>query len=442
MKKSYAIAALALATGMSAFAGVNKATMVMPTVELQSSDLAVVNVMDNSRMAVANAPMKVSSIDALLGPRKGYTPIQFSENKLVTWATTVIKGAVENEIILDQMHGFNSCICSPAGTVDLAAGTVTFGKQNMGIDSATGEMIVFQPLQLSETEDGKIQAERVNTLVLTIDENGNMVNHTGGFSFEISQGLYFAVGDVNVTAPDFFKFNEAEWTKLKKGQFTDNALVNFYEDASPVTVECDYYTKGTEILAKNPYASGAWAQANPGLVGGVSNGEGYIVFDVDYPDCVPVRPATGSGFVLDNGEEGAPDWQEVFLYNIEGERIYNEEMYPEDVEMELLAGGSPVSTFDEATKVATLVNVWFSITSSPYGRFGFAEEKDAQGLVTKWKALSLLCQLDKTDGVEGVEVAEEGAVKYFNMQGMEVVNPAKGQLVIKKQGNKAVKVVM
>ena len=110
--------------------------------------------------------------------------------------------------------------------------------------------------------------------------------------------------------------------------------------------------------------------------------------------------------------------------------------------MELLAGGSPVSTCDHATKVETLENIWFSITSSPYGRYGFPEEQDAQGQVTKWKALSLLCQLDKTDGVEGVEVAEEGAVKYFNMQGMEVVNPAKGQLVIKKQGNKAVKVVM
>ena len=49
----------------------------------------------------------------------------------------------------------------------------------------------------------------------------------------------------------------------------------------------------------------------------------------------------------------------------------------------------------------------------------------------------------KQSGVDGIEIeGTEGAVKYFNMQGIEVINPAKGQLVIKKQGNKVEKVVM
>ena len=45
-------------------------------------------------------------------------------------------------------------------------------------------------------------------------------------------------------------------------------------------------------------------------------------------------------------------------------------------------------------------------------------------------------------GVENIAVDENAPVKYFNLQGMEIVNPEKGQVVIKTQGKKATKVVV
>lgn len=47
---------------------------------------------------------------------------------------------------------------------------------------------------------------------------------------------------------------------------------------------------------------------------------------------------------------------------------------------------------------------------------------------------------DTTTGIEGVTVDSEAPVEYFNLQGLRVAQPEAGQLYIKRQGDKAVKV--
>lgn len=44
-------------------------------------------------------------------------------------------------------------------------------------------------------------------------------------------------------------------------------------------------------------------------------------------------------------------------------------------------------------------------------------------------------------GIDNVTVNENAPAEYFNLQGIRVANPAKGQIVIKRQGSKATKVV-
>lgn len=44
-------------------------------------------------------------------------------------------------------------------------------------------------------------------------------------------------------------------------------------------------------------------------------------------------------------------------------------------------------------------------------------------------------------GVDGISDYSGGAVRYFNLQGLEVSKPEKGQLLIKRQGDKAAKVI-
>lgn len=44
--------------------------------------------------------------------------------------------------------------------------------------------------------------------------------------------------------------------------------------------------------------------------------------------------------------------------------------------------------------------------------------------------------------VNGIEINDEAPVEYFDLTGRRVLEPAKGQLVIKRQGGKAVKVII
>ena len=59
------------------------------------------------------------------------------------------------------------------------------------------------------------------------------------------------------------------------------------------------------------------------------------------------------------------------------------------------------------------------------------------------QGIEMTCKitLDKA-GVGEISAEDANApVKYYNLQGMEVANPEAGQLVIKKQGSKTVKVI-
>lgn len=49
--------------------------------------------------------------------------------------------------------------------------------------------------------------------------------------------------------------------------------------------------------------------------------------------------------------------------------------------------------------------------------------------------------MTNTAGVESIEFDENAPVKYFNLSGLPISNPQKGQIVIKRQGNKAVKML-
>lgn len=68
---------------------------------------------------------------------------------------------------------------------------------------------------------------------------------------------------------------------------------------------------------------------------------------------------------------------------------------------------------------------------NPANMYDFTEVSSYGNIKIDWSGV-------ETIGDENVNAP----VKYYNMQGMEIANPAKGQLVIKKQGKKATKVIM
>lgn len=448
MMKSYAIAALALATGLSAFAGVRTSNSQMGTVQLQEFQKSIEMKAQPSKIVRANGPKKVTSVSDLYGPYSGKNLLSGENNPFYEFSTNAVAGAAENEIVFSNVISFNDGTVNMVGTVDLEKQTITIGRQDFFIDNASGEMVFLQPLAWTEDPEkpGSYSADEVNTLVFRIQEDGTLVCPDGGFGIRVTQGWYFICGLITMTPPDYFTFNENEWTSVGMGKYTDNVFVNFYKDFAPEAVDAEVFVKKGEgylIAVKNPYAAGVWAEANPGLASGVYSGEGFVVFDTTYPDCVPMRPATASGFWINEDEAGTV-WSECFPYNTEGRKYFLDDMMIEDVEMEFLAVGDPVSTYNKNTRIAELVNIWFGDSANPYTAYGFGEEQDPNtGAVTKWKKTTITVEIPEFTGVEGVEIENaDAAVKYYNMQGMEIANPAEGQLVIKKQGNKAVKVIM
>lgn len=442
MKKIYALALAAVMVAPAfAAAPVGKAVKAS---EAQLSTLAPMNLTVANKKA-QKAPAKVvSSID----------DICTVYNVTYTWALQgddsfggalkpmIVRGEGPNEIIVKSMPYSDVEI---VGTVDMAARTVTFLKQDIMYMPNAGEMMVFQPERWSD--DGK-EINSIQKLVGHIEDDGNITfDERELWSLRISKGWYFAAYQMEWTALHFFDFNEAEWTKIGDSQFTDNIFNNFfkaeYQVTTPVAVPT-YKSKkndGTYALY-NPYMSGAWEELN--VAGELGKGPGFIVFNVQEPECVPMLPLTGSGFWINNGEDSAPIWEECFPWNDEGVKYYIEGYTLEDIMDEYgVVDDAVLSTFDPANRKVELVNMWFGLSSSPLGSYGFVEEYEADGQTPKtWKKLSYSIVLGPETGVNEVGVDANAPVKYFNLQGMEIANPAKGQLVIKTQGNKAQKFIV
>lgn len=77
----------------------------------------------------------------------------------------------------------------------------------------------------------------------------------------------------------------------------------------------------------------------------------------------------------------------------------------------------------------------------PFGYFTVQTE-DVMGNLQKQYLPELVIPLNKTTGVEMSIEDENAPIEYYNIQGQRVVNPQNGQLVIKRQGNKAQKIIV
>lgn len=68
-------------------------------------------------------------------------------------------------------------------------------------------------------------------------------------------------------------------------------------------------------------------------------------------------------------------------------------------------------------------------------------------MLNQWGQDEMVSQIQLPEGavvgVEGIvnDADVNAPVRYFNLQGVEVAAPAKGEVVVKKQGSKATKVV-
>lgn len=267
----------------------------------------------------------------------------------------------------------------------------------------------------------------------------NAKNQFSDEDLVVSWLCQYIVGD-KVT---LFSFDPDQWQNVGTAKLLDpwfSALFNYdaemegTEKVEPWDVPLyQDKNKSTRFLLFDPFGP------NSPIEGNESEDEGFIVFDIEYPNCVMVEPMVLAGkFNFWNNI----DAQNFYCYNKEGIDILYNGSTVAGVLSELRRFRKNASNYDEDTKLVSLYNAQFDLTPitsllDPWDWYEITQEN-----VPMEGYIQLPMELE-INGVESIIDGETaGEPVYFNLQGVRVQNPEKGQILIKRQGNKASKVIV
>lgn len=283
--------------------------------------------------------------------------------------------------------------------------------------------------------------------VCTLNEDGTITlcgeNEICGFSLNAA-GESWVGGFQNLSfaAPDYFKYNAAEWTSIGTATYKE-WVINpvFKEEYQVKSSECELLHNvniPSQYLLLNPYAATAWDQLNEG-----TNKDGFIVMDIT-ENCVAVRPLVPSGMWLDFGEENAPELEQFYIWNQEGSYVFIDGFSGEDVAEVLDDEDIEHGYYDAVTRTAHAVSVYFGETSNPTSSLCWVKDNTNPSKPVLWdQYFDVVMPEGFVLGIKGVNAeAANGVKKYYNLQGVEISAPIKGQVVIVKDGKKAVKQIV
>ena len=173
-------------------------------------------------------------------------------------------------------------------------------------------------------------------------------------------------------------------------------------------------------------------------------GSGYIVFDVSDPDHV-IFSKTYAGFANENLGVTA-----FYTYNRLGYYVENFPQYTVDYIISVQP--MPFTTYKDGVVTlssylnnsgATVYDANYGSQLLPNGGNGWYRQVD-DNVVPVNMTTKIYFPGVYEAAVKQVEVDanENLPVEYFNLNGVKVLNPAKGQLVIKRQGSKVTKEIV
>lgn len=460
MKKIYTMLAMA-ATGLTAFAAPQSADVLAKDAQMTKMIESIT--MDAQSLKKAPA-MKlerqrktpITSVADLLGPYSlttnwwlfsGEDPFDGHQYPYFH------QGNTENEIIITGMPYSDIEIVA---TVNMSAKTMTIAaNQELMVIPGSGTMILdIRTMTTTDAGNGQVNlswATKASSMVLHFDENGFVDAEKMFESLDFDSYDAFMLmnrdkegygwggwAGLNYDMLPFFTMS-GEWRNVGQSSFKDGLLYHFFQNANAdiETTGIPTYRQGNFVALEDPYNRGQWAQVNDRAALGI-NEPGYFVFNIEYPECVWMRPVTGSGFWMEDEEGG---W-EVYPFNEEGAKVMFEDYTPEEVYDEYMAVEVECSHYDAATNTVQLENIWFGDNMGPLTRYGFLESGSVQDGTAVWYPLYLTITVPDMNGVNEIGMDSNAPVRYFNLQGVEVMNPAKGQVVIKSQGNKSSKFIV
>ena len=248
------------------------------------------------------------------------------------------------------------------------------------------------------------------------------------------------IGEIKFVADGPATGEMEEWSDFGEAQFKDSWLLaglgeEVQEDAPYQTVKImkSNYVEGDYLLV-DPYAGEYFEEILQSSFLGYAESPGAIRFNISNPDCVYVYPFVASGAYSELFGDG--NMYEFYSYNLEGYyvSIYN---YTTEEVIELFDSATiNVSYYDGDT--AYIYNSRFGLTGSLPANYGW-NNLDGSPRVCIGEI-----KFDANGPETGVDTTVhpiDAPVRYFNLQGVELQNPSKGEIIIKVEGNKSSKMI-
>lgn len=347
-----------------------------------------------------------------------------------TEQTLTVRGGQE-VIPAAEFNGVESCNCyifklDPETGAETMVNTLTFYYAPDGVEFTDGS-VDYIGGWMPESPYMEFEFNTASGV-------GSGSGYKGGWRYA---NFFFLLEDMYPEA-GAFTFNESEWTNVGKSQFFDGWFGGIGQEYSEDLVrEVVTYRNNEDpniFLLYKPFGPGSLAEEIGYTV--TPDAEGYVILDVTYPECVLVRPNVLSGVSNPQLFGGSDVTVEVTSY--EGIQYYFQEYTQEEIIEEAEMWGDDLSNMNEDGLICIY-----------RGRFGYVPNLDEENY---W----ITSQNDPTPipmnpriklpagsfgAVEGIIDDSNAPVKYYNLQGVEISNPEKGQLVIKKQGANSTKVI-
>lgn len=436
MRKLYASLGMLVSCGL-AFAAMPNAQFHKLQQAGQKADIKIEKSISSNKM---NKPAKAPTMADIEGQYE-WVAMGATTNSYLDLnngdVTMFINDEKPNELIVYGINVLNEI--SIAAEVDLAKGTVSFPTRQY---ITTQDGIDFYFLHLEWNAAGNGFQNPNSPLVGTIDTSYSSL----AITFDPNDLIAIWAEDLEIGGyvAQYFNSMQKRPEKLDSTDWNDGGTATVSELWLQFLVE--YGTDQVIGQWQVPYQVN---KSNPNLIRlvdpygqntpyanyNISQAEGSIVFDITDPEAVGVIWLSEVPFYTytdENGNEGTLD---ALIGNYSGFMGSDGAYYPgNEVGFALFEGFSYDDIKTDITNAGTFNGNTITITD-PNWNMSFYLEYLGTAFQSKGDLGTPTIVLDNT-GVESIYGNDLNApVKYYNIQGMEIQNPAKGQIVIKKQGN-------
>lgn len=237
-----------------------------------------------------------------------------------------------------------------------------------------------------------------------------------------------------------FEYVKDEWEIIGTSHFKDCWFPIYWENNNTPDYDVALYRNKADTnlyMLYNPYGPDTpyGMVYSDGSQINLSNKIGFLIFTLEDPECVMFKPMVYGATIdmrLDPLDPPLPT--PIYCFNAEGYNRYLLGATVEDIITYWDLNGLDLSYLDKRAKEVSIYNPVFTMGENLIEYYGW-NNYDGAGYI----------QLPDNyeSGVESILGEDNDApASYFNLQGVRLANPEKGQIVIVRKGNNAYKTVI